>query len=184
MNKTQDPRLQKALCEAIEDEYKARATYRAVVARFGALRPFTNILNSEERHVRALLPLFRRYGIPVPVDRWAGAVVPPDSLAEACREGVRAEIENGDLYRRLLAATAAYPDVQQVFRQLQWASQVNHLRAFERCAARTSGDRQSNAGGGCGRDVQAPNAVAPQIAGRCSGGRRARRRRCGRPRTD
>ncbi|MDJ0902977.1 MAG: hypothetical protein QNJ55_29670 [Xenococcus sp. MO_188.B8] len=35
--------LQKALVEALQDEYKARATYRLVISEFGEIRPFTNI---------------------------------------------------------------------------------------------------------------------------------------------
>jgi hypothetical protein len=42
------------------------------------------------------------------------------------------------MYDRLLAMTTGYPDVQQVFRNLQRASQHHHLPAFQRCAARGS----------------------------------------------
>jgi hypothetical protein len=125
-----------ALTEALQDEYKARATYRAIIQKFGLVRPFINIVEAEERHIQALLPLFARYGIPVPEDVWPGQVTVPDSVAQACQEGVQAEIENGAMYDRLLAMTANYPDVQQVFRNLQRASQQNHLPAFQRCAAR------------------------------------------------
>jgi rubrerythrin len=125
-----------ALTEALQDEYKARATYRAILERFGLVRPFVNIVESEERHIRALLPLFARYGVPVPEDDWPARVDVPESLTQACQEGVQAEIENGAMYERLLAMTADYPDVQQVFRNLQRASQENHLPAFQRGAAR------------------------------------------------
>ncbi len=47
--------LQKALVEALQDEYKARATYRLVISKFGEIRPFINIIESEERHIQALL---------------------------------------------------------------------------------------------------------------------------------
>lgn len=50
---------------------------------------------------------------------------------------VEAEIENGEMYQRLLALTSDYPDVQQVFLNLQRASQENHLPAFQRCAERS-----------------------------------------------
>ena len=53
--------LESALLEALEDEYKARATYRLVINKFGQIRPFINIIQSEERHIQALLPLFRKY---------------------------------------------------------------------------------------------------------------------------
>ncbi len=35
--------IQEALAEAINDEYKALATYEAVIAKFGATRPFSMI---------------------------------------------------------------------------------------------------------------------------------------------
>lgn len=128
--------LAEALIEALQDEYKACATYRAILERFGPVRPFINILSAEERHIRALLPLFERYGIPVPDDHWPSQVVVPDTLAQACADGVQAEIENGAMYDRLLAMTVDYPDVQRVFRNLQRASQENHLAAFQRRAER------------------------------------------------
>jgi hypothetical protein len=125
-----------ALTEALQDEYKARATYRAIIQKFGPVRPFVNIVEAEERHIQALLPLFIRYGIPVPEDHWPAQVTVPDSVVQACQEGVQGEIENGLMYERLLTMTVDYPDVQRVFLNLQRASQQNHLQAFQRCAAR------------------------------------------------
>lgn len=40
-----------ALCLALDDEYKARATYRSVIGRFGPVLPFANILHTEQRHL-------------------------------------------------------------------------------------------------------------------------------------
>lgn len=137
-------RLRAVLEEAIHDEYKARATYRQVIARFGPVRPFQPILASEQRHIEALTGLFRRYGLPLPADDWAQRVTVPDSLQEACRAGVQGEIENAALYDRLLEQSAAYPDVQRVLGNLRRASQENHLKAFQRCA-------EGQAGAGRGR---------------------------------
>ncbi len=131
--------LYEVLTEALEDEYKARATYQRVIERFGEVRPFANIAQAEDRHVRALLPLFGKYGIPVPEDSWARWAKAPGSLLEASQEGVMAEIDNAAMYRRLLAATRDYPDVQQVLRNLRRASQENHLPAFQRAVQRYSG---------------------------------------------
>ena len=75
--------LQNALIEALQDEYKARATYRLFISKFGVIRPFVNIIESEERHIQALLSLFRRYEIPIPVDNWPEQVTAPASLSEA-----------------------------------------------------------------------------------------------------
>ncbi|MFW6264227.1 MAG: ferritin-like domain-containing protein [Cyanobacteriota bacterium] len=138
--------LTKALIEALEDEYKARATYRLVIQKFGEIRPFVNIIEAEERHIQALLPLFEKYQIPIPVDDWENRVQIPESVLSACQAGVQAEIENGEMYERLLALTSDFPDVQRVFLNLQRASQENHLRAFQRCV-----QRAGNPGGSRGK---------------------------------
>ncbi|QXP85222.1 hypothetical protein [Methylococcus sp. Mc7] len=127
--------LQDRLNEALEDEYKARATYQKVIEKFGAVRPFSNILEAEERHVAALVALFRSHGCAIPDDHWPEKVQAPDTLEEACRRGLEAEKENMGMYERLLATTAE-PDVRRVLENLQSASRDHHLPAFERCLAR------------------------------------------------
>ncbi|WP_416668626.1 ferritin-like domain-containing protein [Egbenema bharatensis] len=151
--------LQRALNEALADEYKARAIYRLILSRFGAVRPFVNIVESEERHIQALLPLFRKYDIPIPVDDWEQRVEIPASLQAACRAGVEAEIENAEMYQRLLASTRDYPDVQRVFLNLQQASQENHLPAFQRCAERHA-DSESDYG--MARNIDLNHPIEPQ----------------------
>lgn len=131
--------LEAVLTEALDDEYKARATYARVILKFGDIRPFTNILQAENRHVHALLPLFAKYGIPVPEDTWAERVASPRSLLEASRAGVQAEIENAAMYRRLLDTARDHADVQRVLLNLQRASQENHLPAFQRAVQRYTG---------------------------------------------
>jgi hypothetical protein len=164
------PTLEEVLGEALDDEYKARATYREVIRTFGAVRPFTNIVEAEGRHVRALLPLFERYGIPVPADRWEGRVQAPPSLAEAARTGVRAEIDNAAMYDRLLAASRDHPDVQRVLTNLQRASQLNHLPAFRRAVERLApGAAAAGTGGGAG--MKYPTGEAGR-SGPGGGGRR------------
>jgi len=136
--------LERILAEAFDDEYRARATYRAVLAAFGSVRPFVNIVESEERHIEALTRLSHQHGLAVPVDRWAGRVEAPASLRDACHAGVVAERENAALYERLIEAAREHPDVVAVLRRLQSASQENHLPAFERGLAR----EQRPGGGG------------------------------------
>ncbi|MDZ7803759.1 ferritin-like domain-containing protein [Thiohalophilus sp.] len=130
--------LHEILTEAIEDEYKARATYRRVLEKFGDVRPFSNIVEAEQRHIDALLLLFENYGLRVPEDHWPERVATPDTLLAACQAGVAAEIDNAAMYDRLLAASSDYPDVQRVLRNLQRASSENHLPAFQRCVERES----------------------------------------------
>lgn len=122
-----------ALIEAINDEYKALSVYQKVVDKFGAVRPFTNIIKAEEQHIAALETLFVRYGIEIPENDWYDQVPEFDSVAEACRAGVQAEIDNAALYDELFAAVDE-PDIIQVFTRLRDASQNNHLPTFQRCA--------------------------------------------------
>jgi rubrerythrin len=133
-----DDKTIEALRKALDDEYKARATYRSVVERFGPVGPFVNIIEAEERHASALLRLFERYGVEPPKDRWAGRVPAPPSLSAACKAGVEAEIENAAMYERLLAQVSD-ARVRGVLMSLQEASRQRHLPAFRRCAERRSG---------------------------------------------
>lgn len=97
-----------ALHEALDDEYRAWATYDQVMREFGDAPPFSNIREAEARHIEALRNLFDRYGLPVPVNPWPGKATRYASLreaCEACEAGVAAEIANGALYERLLAST-------------------------------------------------------------------------------
>jgi len=134
-----------AMREALDDEFKARATYRQVIAKFGPVRPFINIVEAEDRHAHALLDLFAGFGVAPPEDTWADRVTAPASLEDACAAAVQGEIENAAMYDRLLA-TVDDPVVKDVLRQLQRASQENHLPAFRRCL-----DRERGGGGRGGR---------------------------------
>lgn len=133
----------RALHEALDDEYKAWATYDQVIADFGEVLPFRNIRDAEGRHIEALRTLFVRYGVPIPENPWPGKVTRFTSLQEACAAGVSDEIANAELYERLLEATER-PDILTVLRNLQAASQQRHLPAFQRCA-------EGRQGGGGGR---------------------------------
>jgi hypothetical protein len=133
-----------ALAEALDDEYKARATYRAVIAAFGPVQPFVNIVASEERHIAALIALYGRYGLDPPADEWEGRIEAPASVMTACGAAVRGEEENAAMYQRLLAVVDK-PDVRAVLLRLQSASRDRHLPAFRRCAGRGVG------GGGRGQ---------------------------------
>ncbi|MGE0827526.1 MAG: DUF2202 domain-containing protein [Candidatus Binatia bacterium] len=143
--------LKSVLTEALNDEYKARATYRLVIRKFGEIRPFINIVAAENRHIQALLPLFNKYGVPLPEDDWESRVAVPPSVKEACQLGVQAEIENAEMYERLLDSAKQYPDVQRVLKNLRRASQENHLPAFQRCVERGG---STDEGRGMGRQCR------------------------------
>lgn len=127
-----------ALRDALDDEYRAWATYDQVIRDLGPVRPFVNIREAEARHIEALRALFRRYGLEIPENTWPGRVPRFASVREACEAAVDAEIENAALYDRLMRSTDRQ-DILTVFGNLQRASEEHHLRAFRRCATRGPG---------------------------------------------
>lgn len=133
-----------ALGEALDDEYKSWATYDQVIKDFGQVRPFSNIRDAEARHIAALHELFTLYELDIPQNNWPGRVPRYAGLQQACLDAVSAEIENGEMYERLLLATQR-SDILRVFRNLCDASQQRHLPAFQRCA---QGGRRGDCGGG------------------------------------
>ncbi len=132
MNKQE---LEIKLNKALMDEYHARDTYRKVIDIFGDIRPFSNIVLAEQRHIDFLLPLYEKYSIAVPLEPDTTGMVVPGTVAEACKIAVQAEEENISLYDELLAGTDEQ-DVLIVFERLQAASRDNHLPAFRRCLER------------------------------------------------
>lgn len=140
---------QKALHAALDDEYRAYATYQVVIEKFGEIRPFTNIIRAEERHISFLKPLFAKYGLNVPENPYlSGSQRPeaPATLLEACQIGVQAEIDNAALYDNdVLPAVENYADITDVAILLRDASRNNHLGAFQRCV-----DRGGRMGRGAG----------------------------------
>ena len=113
----------------INDEYKARAEYQAIIDEFGAQTPFTSLVRAETMHIRALTRLFEVYGLDVPSDEGSKFAVVPDSLEEAYAIGVDAEKNNIALYDKYLDQDLP-ANVERVFTNLQKASE-NHLATFE-----------------------------------------------------
>lgn len=139
--------LKTILLDALDDERKAKATYSAVIEKFGEIRPFINIVGAEGRHADAIKRQLTRLGWAIPEDRWKGKVRAPTSLAAACEEAIAAEIENIALYDRLIPLVSD-DAARTVLQNLQAASREKHLPAFKRCL-----DRQGEGGprhpGGC-----------------------------------
>ena len=158
--------LVEVLHEALLDEYSARNTYRKIIDTFGPVRPFTNIVEAEQRHIESLLTLFEKYNVPLPAVPGTEQIKVPDSLLKACEMGVDAEVGNLAMYDRLIDATDL-PDVIHVLQRLQAASRDSHLPAFQRCVER-GGNTGQGPGSGRGR-------------GGSFGGTRVPRRGSGRP---
>lgn len=124
--------LEEMLTYAIQDEYAAEAEYAKIIEIYGPVRPYTNIIKAETKHIAALVPLFEDNGFTVPVNDAASHLVMPASLEESYDIGVQAEILNIDMYNRFLAEEL--PDaVRSTFESLKTASE-SHLVAFQRKA--------------------------------------------------
>lgn len=124
--------------EALDDEYEVIAIYERVIADFGPVRPFLNIVEAERRHVEALRRLFDRNGLTTPTNWWPDRAPRYDSTAQACAAGTAGEIENAAMCDRLIAVSL-HRDVIDVFENLRHASQDQHLPAFQRCSDRGDG---------------------------------------------
>ena len=127
--KQSDLGLDMMLAYAIQDEYLAKGEYELIMSRYGTIRPFSNIVKSEEQHVRFLVDLFNTHGFSVPEDIAKDHVVLPQNLKSALGTGVQAEIENIAMYEAFLKQELP-ADVRHVFERLKSASE-NHLRAFK-----------------------------------------------------
>ncbi|MCA8896443.1 MAG: hypothetical protein KDA48_14385, partial [Amphiplicatus sp.] len=143
--------VRSAIETALDDEYHAEAFYKAVIDKFGPVRPFVNIVEAERRHARRLENLLSIYGLPIPQNSYETGAKSvgeaPETLREACEAGVKAEIDNAALYEdRLLPEVEGYADVTAAMTDLYLASRDRHLPAFRRCAegrGRGFGNRQN-----------------------------------------
>uniref|UniRef100_A0A7C3IH13 DUF2202 domain-containing protein n=1 Tax=Gracilinema caldarium TaxID=215591 RepID=A0A7C3IH13_9SPIR len=126
--------LQDMLTYAIQDEYLARAEYQGIIAQFGTIRPFSNIIEAEGSHVSWLEQAFKNYKLPIPKDEAKAYIHVPATLKEAYEAGVQAEINNIAMYDRFLASPLVqdpkYTDLKTLFTNLRNASK-NHLEAFK-----------------------------------------------------
>ncbi len=123
-----------AVKSALDDEYKAYSVYDAVIAKLGAVRPFSMIIRAEESHIASLKSVLDKYGEAIPSNPYAGKVTVKNTLKEKCQIGVDAEIANVALYKdQLLPKVTAYSDITSVFNNLMNASNDKHLPSFEKC---------------------------------------------------
>ena len=135
--KTVDPNgdiIEQVLRIACYDEYRANAYYQKVIDTFGAVTPFSNIVQAEVRHYSMLESLCAKYGVQPPINDWYDKIVIGSSILECCQDGINAEIANIEMYDHLLPYIDA-ADIRDVFYREQAASYNNHLPAFEQCAA-------------------------------------------------
>lgn len=122
-----------ALETALDDEYHAEAIYLRVLADFGNVMPFFNVVVAEQRHSASLRAVYERRGLTSPANRWDLGTVPTfATVPTACAAAVDAEVANIALYDRLLALDLP-ADLRTVFVNNRAASVNNHQPAFLRC---------------------------------------------------
>jgi len=126
--------VEEMLKYAIQDEYLARAEYRAIMGKYGEIRPFANIVESEESHIAWLKDAYASRGLKVPADEAAAFIIVPASLEEAFRTGVAAEVDNIAMYDSFISSKLiSAPEnssLKDLFERLRDASK-NHLAAFQ-----------------------------------------------------
>jgi rubrerythrin len=111
------------LVRAMEDECAALEGYQAIIAQFGAFRPFTRLIAAEQRHIDLLTPLFDAYGVTGPDRGAADTATAPATLEEAYEAGRAAETASIEMYDAFLAQSLP-ADVRAVFTVLKAASET------------------------------------------------------------
>lgn len=122
-----------ALNQAVLEEYGALNLYQSVIAQFGNVYPFSQIVRAEQQHVNALIRQATKYGITLPANPGLSTTVPTfNTLSDACQVGAAAEIADAALYDEL-KPVVMQSSLLQVFNNLQSASLNSHLPAFQTC---------------------------------------------------
>jgi rubrerythrin len=127
------PLMHQTLRIAIYTEMVAYETYMQIIEHFGQAAPFIHITQAQKQHYTMLASLLERYNIDLPINDYTHEIQLPNNLLEACEQGVSAEIQNITMYDNLLLYVQEYPDIKEVFYQLQAASFNHHLPAFRKC---------------------------------------------------
>jgi len=99
----------------------------------GVVKPFSNIVGAEGKHVEAVARLFVVNELEVPASEWNEGNVPTfATLAEACAAAVATETATVAMYDGFLLLELP-SNVGKMFQRLRDASALRHVRAFERC---------------------------------------------------
>lgn len=116
-----------------DGEYAAAASYQAVIDKFGAVEPYTTILEAELRHISALIRQLEREGVAVPDNPYIGQLPAPESLQIAAEAWATGEIKNVEMYDQLLAKTTD-SNLIRVLSNLRRSSLESHLPLFTAAA--------------------------------------------------
>jgi hypothetical protein len=118
------------LMYAVQDEFLARGEYLAIIEKFGSQTPYANIVRSEETHLDFLREVYQSYNIQFPNDTSGDHIIIPETLLQAAKTGVQAEIDNIAMYEKFLTYDLPQ-NVFDVFTALKNGSD-SHLLAFQK----------------------------------------------------
>jgi hypothetical protein len=119
-------KVQTALAEAINDEYKAYSTYESVIKKFGNIRPFSMIIRAEEQHISSLKAVYDKYGLTAPTNSLSGTITAPTTLQQLVKPELRLRLLMLLCIRiKLLPVVARLTRHYCVFTTLMNASQQN-----------------------------------------------------------
>ena len=138
----EDYKLADMLEYAYQDEMLAQGEYDALLKALGSVRVLENIKKAEEKHIVAVEGLYDYHEMTLPDFDTEGLTLVPDTLEEAYKIGVDAEINNIKMYEAFLEKDLDV-ETQRVFTALKDAS-VNHLAAFERQVEKSTGTNEGS----------------------------------------
>lgn len=125
----QDLTVEEMLTYAIQDEYLAHGEYVFILESFGDQSPFNKIIQAEEQHIASLEMSFEANDFAIPEDLSQNYLVVPEDVETALETGVKAEIENIEMYEKFLEKELP-EDVRTLFVSLRDGSE-KHLDAFQ-----------------------------------------------------
>jgi rubrerythrin len=124
--------LKSALVEAYQDELNAYMRYESIIQQFGDIRPFSNLVGAEERHMNLLEQIFKLHGWS-PLKIYHPVAQFYSSVLSACDASLEAEESNVAMYDRLVKDISDEEAIA-VFLHLRQASAERHIPALQRCA--------------------------------------------------
>jgi hypothetical protein len=155
-----DPLVKDALLASLNSERRAEAEYKAAIAKYGSLAPYTNVVEAEKQHQATVLKLMNLYGVAAPANPWVNFDFDlPETYAEGCLMAMDEELADAAWYGQTAAQLKA-ANVAKVFKQLQYVNVERHAVAFKRasegnCLAGTG--NVANCGQGAGNCMRSQN---------------------------
>ncbi|WP_372056427.1 hypothetical protein P7L74_12295 [Tistrella mobilis] len=108
-----------AIRAALDEAWRAAAIAEAVIARFGPVMPFRNLLISDYLHAATLIRLLAARGFSAPERPVAAPPALPEDLSAACRMAADGAVAAIGCYEgRLLPAVRGDPDAEAVLMRL------------------------------------------------------------------